>query len=81
MEYSLSTARDIIGKDLKESGVSERVRPPRFIGFNRELEIYSSKKALAFQILHKINVSMYTLEMIESFYSLNRSAIIITPKR
>lgn len=48
MEYSLSTARDIVGKDMKESGVRERVRPPRFIGFNRELEIYSTKKALAF---------------------------------
>ena len=81
MEDSLSTARDIIGKDLEESGVKERVRPPRFIGFNWELEIYSSTKTLAFQLLHKINVSMYTLEMIESFYSLNRSAIIITPKR
>ena len=53
MEDSLSTARAIIGKDLKGSGVRERVRPPRFIGFNRELEIYSSKKTLAFQILYK----------------------------
>lgn len=68
-------------KDDTQHDKVEKIRPPRFVSFNMEIEPYSYRKALALEILNEINMNIFEFETIDMLLTLGKNDIIITLKR
>ena len=59
----------------------EKIRPPRFVSFNMELEPYSYRKAYALEVLNDINLNYFESEMISKLFTVGKNELIFTGKR
>lgn len=60
---------------------AEKIRPPRFVSFNLELEPYNYKKAYALDRLNDINLKVFEAETIQKVFEIRENVLIITGKR
>lgn len=77
----ISGVNERLRDDELDGSLVQRVRPPRFVNFDTEIEPYSERKAFALQKLNNINMNLYDSETINKIFSLELNDLILTQKR